>query len=383
MSSKVNCNVHIASSNLTLEQIEFSLQQPEKLQPMRFQSPQLLQPAAISSAGGQAEEQTSSGVIAKQTKDPRTTPESNREFIVVSVPTIPTTAPTTPLAPVEQLEERLQRLPQKVHSVPFIEASGVSAAETSLVDQPSTPTVPNVLYKGSKVRVPDVTKADISERPDDWLPDRDADENRSNKQAQPLNAPKQAFSDLTDQVLEHFPVGSCSVLMVADVDGRSSGHTVAYQLASQLADRKIGRVLVIDSHFENRELTDQLLLGGESGLADLLFTGETVVETLCKSELPNLDVLPVGTERMCKRRDPNSTWIADNIRALKDEYQFVIVAVGNVFHRSTGMWAPHCDASYMAIELGTSNQMVAKSGVVRLQQYGARLMGCVVTNAAA
>jgi Mrp family chromosome partitioning ATPase len=321
------------------------------------------------------------------------------DLVVVSVPSVEKTDRET--MRIGKPDTRLQRLPQKTTPVPFVQqlkeftrgnASGLAPEVKDVNPSVGDVALPSLDAKlgqsvekasGLNCSIAGAPKADMSEKPADWLPDRDQGEKRSSKKAKPLDTPKQAFSELTDTVLQQFPLGPCSVLLVADADGHSCGESVAYQLALQLAEKKVGKVLLVDSHFEQRKLSERLALGFEIGLADLLSTNKTIDETLCETECSNLDFLPVGTDRMCKRRSPDSTWLADNILTLKDEYQFVIVSVGNVFHRSTEMWGRHCDASYMAIEMNTTNQTIAQSGVVRLQQFNARLLGCVVTDAAA
>ena len=372
MSFDSNLNVEIATCHVSLADLEANLP-PAK---------------SVADEVGPAAEANSSEASSSQ----------GEELVVVTVPSVGK-AESEPLR-IGKPETRLQRLPQSITSVPFVqqlkEFTTGSASDASQDRENQSEACNDDLetcdanagqsaekVSGLNCSIDGAPKSDMSERPADWLPDRDQGEKRSSKKAKPLDTPKQAFSELTDTVLQQFPLGACSVLLVADVDGHSSGDSVAYQLARQLAEKKIGQVLLVDSHFEQRKLSERLALGFEIGLADLLATNKTLDETLCETECSNLDFLPVGTDRMCKRRVPDSTWLAENIVSLKEEYQFVVVSVGNVFHRSTEMWGKHCDASYMAMEMNTTNQTIAQSGVIRLQQFNARLLGCVVTDAAA
>lgn len=390
MSAEANKNVQIAANHLSLEDLEVARQKASQASQHRhpFSPPGNgnERSARVASRLKSNLDSLTPGKTAAANQQAAVRKDQNplEELIVVSIPAIGDAKEAA--RPKEDLGSRLQRLPQSTHFVPFVDKQ-IQESETE-----TEPGVPEEVLQqpigelpSSELRLNEQSqaRADLSETPEDWLPHRDKGEKRTNKQAKPLEAPKQAFNELTNQVLDDFPLGPSSVLLVADVDGMSSGYAVAYQLAYHLATRKVGKVLVIDSHFEERELSCRLSLGSELGLADILATGKTLEETVCETDLANLDVLPVGTERMCLRKSPESTWIVDNIQSLRDQYQFVIVSVGNVFHQSTAMWAKQCDASYMAIELGGSNRTVAKSGVVRLQQFGARLMGCVVTDAAA
>ena len=227
-------------------------------------------------------------------------------------------------------------------------------------------------------------RADLPERPDDWLPNIDKEEKRSDKESanniQGSDSP--AFHDLAKHVIEKFPLGNAALILVTEVDQNCKGDTVGFQLAQHLASQNIGRVLLADSHFESRKLSKQFGLDRSYGLADIFTHGQTVGETICDTDVTNLDFLPVGSSPMCKKVTISSGELAHFARDLKNDYQFIVVSIGEVFHRASTMWARHCDATYLALELNATNRLLARSSVVRLQQYGARLAGCVCTDAA-
>lgn len=380
MSLDANPDVQVASSSLSLEDLRRSIQ-------LRAEEST---EADAGSPGPTAHEEPEVPSEAACSAD-----SDQGECLVVRVPIVGRDDVHGQAEPAPEILQRLPlRDPGVIHSVPFIEpvnsdtpviaevlpeVEDLAEIRTELPDSRGPvppPTRPAVLNDGSPV-------ADLPESPEEWIPKRDSKERRTTKTAKPLDAPKQAFRDLTDNVLQEFPLRPATVLLIADVDGHSSGYTVAYQLAWHLANRKVGKVLVVDSHFEGRRLTEGLNLGNEAGWADMVAGSCTLKETVCETQVPNLDVLPVGSRLHCKRQIPGEFSVQDHVQELKDEYPFVIVAVGNVFHRATTLWGRHCDATYLAIEMNSSNQTLAKSGVVRLQQFGARLMGCVVTDAAA
>ena len=269
-----------------------------------------------------------------------------------------------------QIESRIEQLIDRVSLIPAITESerAVDAIGGALLSTA-------------------IPKSDLSENPSEWLPVAEPNEEKrkDNKDTKTdaVRIDGDAFKDLSETVLDQFPLGASSVVAIAGADSKVPDNRVAFQLATHLSSKNIGKVLLIDSHLESRALSVELGHDTSLGFADLIALGKTLDETICETDISGLDFLPVGTEPMCKRRNIDQQALAELVQQLKNDYQFVIVAVGEVFHIATTFWANQCDATYLALELNSTNQVLAQSSVVRLQQYGARLMGCVVTDVAA
>ena len=204
---------------------------------------------------------------------------------------------------------------------------------------------------------------------------------KSPKTLSPIN--DSDLSEFSLSILDNFPLGPSSVLLIADIDGDKSGSEVANLVARELAAKSIGRILLVDSHFEQRALTQDLAPGSELGIADVISMNRGLDQVLCESDKPNLDFLPAGTPIMCRRRDQQHKKVAEITRKLKSDYQFTVISVGSAFEHAAKVWAKHSEATYVTVSMNQSNRTVAQTGVRELQKHGARLMGCVVTDAAA
>ena len=66
---------------------------------------------------------------------------------------------------------------------------------------------------------------------------------------------------------------------------------------------------------------------------------------------------------------------------MKTEYQYVCVAVGDAHSKAAKLWSDVCDGSYLLVSIKNSNGTIAKSAVTELKTNGARLLGCIATDA--
>ena len=274
-----------------------------------------------------------------------------------------------------------RRRSQSVQKIPFVSTSKRQSEAETVAAQP---------------------RNDIQEQPSDWLSDPTDDKSRDDSDSTPQRATSaethqsethqsetssaiddRNLSEFSLNILENFPLGPSCVLLIADVDGDTSSSEVANLLARELAAKHIGRILLIDSHFEKRALTQDLAPASELGIADVISMDRSLDQVLCDSDKPNLDFLPAGTPIMCRRRDQQPKTVAELTRKLKSDYQFTVISVGSAFDHAAKVWAKHSEATYVTVSMSQSNRTVAKTGVRELQRQGARLMGCVVTDAAA
>ena len=158
------------------------------------------------------------------------------------------------------------------------------------------------------------------------------------------------------------------MLLVADVDGDTRGNQVASNLARELAGKNIGKILLVDSHLEERALTQELAPKSELGFADVISMDRHLGEAIFDSGEPNLDFLPAGTAIMCRRRDQQQKKLAEIVQDVKTRYQFVVVATGSAFGHGANVWARNSEATYVTVSMSQSNQTIAKTGVQVLQK---------------
>ena len=422
--------VQVASNSLTLDDIseliakakadlsieESSPAESAALEPT-FVEPEIVEPAAKSSGDQQLTENEIYNQTLSEASQARPTVEElnatlSTQSIVpsVSVPLVSsvsertagsaeptTTAPTvaatdsTPLsfeAALTQLESRTKNGPE-----PRTISQGAVDTETSILPRHQAETVQSIPFvKPRNVDEIAALRNDIREQTSDWLSDMSEeqararsipDQQKSGLFAEHIKVDDSQLSEFAQNILTEFPFGTSCVLLIGDADGKTGSNEVANQLARELAGKKSGRILLIDSHLEKRALTQELAPDSKLGVADVISMDRSLEETLCETDIPNLDFLPAGTPIMCRRRDQQREKMAELTRSVKSDYQFVVVSIGSAFEHAAKVWGKHSEAAYITISMSQSNRKVAQIGVRQLQKHGARLMGCVVTDAAA
>ena len=417
MTNKNKSYIQVASNSLTLDDISELVEQARKeaeeqqAQTVALEPPPREQIVSATEIYSQPQADTESTI--------------NNDLETIRLQTAPPTEETVPQ--IEQIVEPTQQTVVQTCTVPLVTASAgkpnstinypaplsfeaaLKQAENRVQNEPQpdqtiaprsfqqpVQQVPFIKPRASQIEqtAPVLPKADIQEHPSDWLPDIGTDkgradvestlfQNNSQPSRQLSEAEQQNISEFAQNVLESFPSGLSSVLLVADVDGDTRGNQVASNLARELAGKNIGKILLVDSHLEERALTQELAPKSELGFADVISMDRHLGEAIFDSGEPNLDFLPAGTAIMCRRRDQQQKKLAEIVQDVKTRYQFVVVATGSAFGHGANVWARNSEATYVTVSMSQSNQTIAKTGVQVLQKHGARVMGCVITDAAA
>ncbi len=94
----------------------------------------------------------------------------------------------------------------------------------------------------------------------------------------------------------------------------------------------------------------------------------------------NMDFLPAGTEPVWHWRIAGEK-IRSIVKAFKSRYQFACVSVGDAHSEAAKIWAAEAEGTYLIVSMSNSSQTVAKSAVDQLHAHGARLLGCIVSDA--
>ena len=300
-------------------------------------------------------------------------------------------AGSTPLsfeAALTQLESRTENRPKSKSNF-----SGSVDTETSILPRHPAENVQSIPFvKSNDVDRIAALRNEIQEQSSDWLPNSSEeqarnlpipDQQKSRPSAEHVNVDDSDMSELAQNILGEFPFGNSCVLLIGDADGNTGSNEVANLLARELAGKNGGRILLIDSHLEKRMLTQELAPDSKLGVADVISMDRSLAETLCETDLTNLDFLPAGTPIMCRRRDQQRKKMVELTRSIKSDYQFIVVSIGSAFEHAAKVWGKHSEATYITVSMSQSNRKVAQVGVRQLQKHGARLMGCVVTDARA
>jgi Mrp family chromosome partitioning ATPase len=225
----------------------------------------------------------------------------------------------------------------------------------------------------------DPAKSDLSEKPTEWTDKPETKEsNRSGSKQS--NSSNEAIEPLVDAILERFPLAESTVLLFVGSEANSHIDETCARISHLLADRNIGRVLLIDSDITGHELSRASGLEGEPGISDVVNQGVAWKPLIIGKSSAGLDFFPAGSGRFCHAEGQARLRLA--IAQMKREYQFICVSAGDAHRPSAKIWTDICDGSYLLVSMKNSNETFAKSAVTELQSSGARLLGCVVTDVA-
>ncbi len=191
---------------------------------------------------------------------------------------------------------------------------------------------------------------------------------------------RSAIGRIVDQIVEQFPLASPStVLFVGSEDSMHIDETCA-RVAAELAARDVGRVLLVDSDFENKRLTVASGMAENAGLSEIMNVALPWKDAVLSSGSSKLDFLPAGT--YANRRWNPDELLRDALADMKSQYQMICVSGGDAHGVASKSWSQLCDGSYLVVSVRNSNDRVAESAAIRLRQMGARLIGCIVTDVA-
>lgn len=188
-----------------------------------------------------------------------------------------------------------------------------------------------------------------------------------------------AVDSLCDKILARFPLGAPSVLQFVGAEPNHHIDEACARIASRLAERNVGRILLLDSDLKEQALTNASGLSKSDGITDVTNSGADWKSLVYTGETKALDFLPGGTHQRFRHPEEKSRLQAA-VREMKQDYQFVVVSAGDAHGLSAKIWNDICEGTYLLLSLKHSNDVYAQSAVSALQSGGARVLGCVLTD---
>jgi len=220
---------------------------------------------------------------------------------------------------------------------------------------------------------------DLSEKPADWIEKSDGkDTSRVEPVKSTSSQDNPAIGTLVDSIIERFPLGDPAVLMFVGSESNPHIDETCARVGSALADRNIGRILLLDSDLASHALSEASGVSGQPGISDVVNKGNAWGSAVYGRSVTGLDFLPAGTKDFS--HPDKSARLREAVSEMKREYQFICVTAGNAHSSSAKLWYDICDGSYLLVSVKNSNETYAKSAVAELQTNGARILGCVVTD---
>ncbi len=190
--------------------------------------------------------------------------------------------------------------------------------------------------------------------------------------------PKSEISALVDKIFERFPLAASTVLLFVGTEENPHVDETCARVASAIASRNIGNVLLVDADVDGRRLTQASGLAGQKGFLECINRNQNWREKVVSRDESSFGFLPVGECAM--DRWNAKQLLINSVAEMKQDYQFVCVSAGSAHSAHAKLWYEVCEGSYLVVSLKSSNETFAKSSVKELQNGGARLLGCVVTD---
>ena len=284
----------------------------------------------------------------------------------------------------------------QVESQPQSPIQNVTTVEVSLPDVSTTgpgqtgfdlsqtihPAIVAKLLSGKSIS--EEPSNDISETPAQW---GDKAVDRPATRITPVDDPKPAKSlgldgevdKLCDAILKRFPLGDPSVLLFVGAEPNHHIDEASARIAARMADRNIGRVLLLDSDLREQSLTLASGLSKSDGISNVTNQDKQWKPLVFSGEVKSLDFMPGGTYESFRHPEEKSRLRAA-VSEMKQDYQFIMVSAGDAHGLSAKIWNDICDGSYLLVSMKNSNETHAQSAVAELQANGARLLGCVLTD---
>lgn len=149
--------------------------------------------------------------------------------------------------------------------------------------------------------------------------------------------------------------------------------------ATVLCDETADEVLVVDADSSKNSLTAQLEMQGEQGLSEVLQGDTPWRDAIRPTTIDRLRVLPIGRSEYSENNAGNLS-LVELLDDLKRQFPIVLVASDSEGPLSIAL-GRGCEATYLLVHLGRTRSQCASEALERLQISGARVLGCVVTNA--
>ena len=150
------------------------------------------------------------------------------------------------------------------------------------------------------------------------------------------------------------------------------------RVASAIASRNIGDVLLVDADVNGQRLTNASGLARQTGFLECINRSQNWRQKVVSRNESSFGFLPVGD---CEMDRWNAKQLLINsVAEMKQDYQFVCVSAGSAHSPHAKLWYDVCEGSFLVVSLKSSNETFAKSAVKELHAGDARLLGCVVTD---
>ncbi len=171
-----------------------------------------------------------------------------------------------------------------------------------------------------------------------------------------------------------------SIVITSAIKGE--GKTVtALNLATVIATDPEKRIVAIDCDLRRPNMHNLLSIQSQPGLSDFL-RGEAELEnTLHKTKIPNLIVIPAGKPPLNPSELIGSSKMRETIKRLREKFDFLIFDTPPVMAvTDAGVLGAMADGVVLVVKVESTKRDIVSRAEALLSGAQSRLVGCVLTN---
>ena len=166
---------------------------------------------------------------------------------------------------------------------------------------------------------------------------------------------------LVKAILERFPLDTPAVLMFVGSEKNIHVDETCAKVSTALAQKNIGKILLVDSDIDSCRLTQASGLLGQSGISDAVNKNLPWKTSIYGGAEINLEFLPSGAVPFDQKYAKDS--LRRIVHEFKHEYQFICISAGDAHRKSAAAWSECCDGTYLLVSLNSTHETYAKSAV--------------------
>ncbi len=161
--------------------------------------------------------------------------------------------------------------------------------------------------------------------------------------------------------------------------GPNEGKSTSALNFAVLVARQRERVLLVEADLRRPRLSITLRIDREPGLREVLLGHLDVDAAIRRDVLPNLDVLPSGSEAENPSDLLNSRAMEELLGQLESRYNYVVIDSPPILAvTDAAVLAAQTDGSVLVVRSGHTDQRAARRAMDQLQRVGVRVLGAVL-----
>ena len=183
---------------------------------------------------------------------------------------------------------------------------------------------------------------------------------------------------VVDSILQMFPLNQPATVTFVGCKNEDETDKVTVDVANRLAERRVGKVLLIDSNTITQGLSSEMGFGDSEGIGNVVCDRKQWKSLLQLGPTEGLDFLPYGTVNTTKMVRSRAT---DFLEHARKDYQFICVSVGLNEGTISKSFCNAADGIYLVLDSNQVNHAEAKAAADKLQAKKQPLIGCIALDA--